>query len=332
VDTDLDHTGNVGKRGRWLAVLALVILVLVWGYNWVVMKVGLGYSQPFTFAALRTFLGALALFLLLLVLRRPVRPRALGATTVLGLLQTTGSVGLAMWALERGGAGKTSILVYTMPFWLLLMAWVFLSERLRRIQWVAVALAFLGLMLVLSPWRLSGGFSDLLAVGAAVCWAASAVVAKVLRKRHKVDLLSLTAWQMLLGAIPLVLVALLAWSGQAVWSRDFLGALAYNVILANAVGWLLWLFMLHTLRAGTAGLGTLAVPVVGVTSAWIQLGERPDAGEALGMAAIVGALLLLALREILAKPGGRDPRSGQHPLSLDQGAHRVEDVRDDCKR
>jgi len=289
---------EAAQRSRRLAALALVALAPIWGYNWVVMKVGLEYSQPFTFAALRTVLGAAGLFVVLAILRRPLRPRAPALTALLGLLQTTGFVGLTMWALESGGAGKTSVLTYTMPFWLLLMAWLVLGERLGRSQWAAVAMAFSGLMLVLGPWRLDGGFSDFLAVGAALSWAASAVVAKVLRKRHRVDLLSLTAWQMLLGSVPLVLVALLTWSGPPVWSGAFVGALAYNVVLANALAWLLWLFVLHTFRAGTAGLASLAIPVIGVTSAWIQLGERPDAVEAFGMAAIVGALILMTWVEI----------------------------------
>ena len=114
-----------------LAAFALLLLALIWGYNWVVMKVGLEYSQPFTFAALRTFLGAVTLFIVLPIMRRSLRPRALGLTTLLGVLQTTGFVGLPTWALESGGAGKTAILTYTMPFWLLLMAWVVLGERLR---------------------------------------------------------------------------------------------------------------------------------------------------------------------------------------------------------
>jgi drug/metabolite transporter (DMT)-like permease len=292
-----------GARSRRLAVPALLILALIWGYNWVVMKVGLAYSQPFTFAALRTFLGAVVLFLLLVILRRPLRPRALGLTTALGLLQTGGFTGLAMWALVSGGAGKTSVLVYTMPFWLLLMAWVVLGERLRRFQWVAVALTFVGLMLILSPWHLRGGFSDLLAVAGALCWAGSAVVAKVLRKRHEVDLLSMTAWQMLLGSLPLIVVAFLTWSGSPVWSDSFVAALAFNVILATAVALFLWFYVLHALRAGTAGLGSLLTPVIGVAAAWIQLGERPDMAEALGMAAIVGALILVTLREIVVWSG-----------------------------
>lgn len=130
----------------------------MWGYNWVVMKIGLRYSQPFTFAALRTSLGALVLFGLLAALRRPLRPQAIVLTCLVGLLQTTGFVGLMMWALANGGAARTTVLAYTMPFWLLLMAWVVLGERLGRVRWLALALAFGGLILVLSPWRLNGLF------------------------------------------------------------------------------------------------------------------------------------------------------------------------------
>jgi len=76
------------------------------GYNWVVMKVGLEYSDPWPFTALRTTLGAVALFIVLIVLRRPLGPRRPLATMLLGLLQTTGMIGLLMWALETGAAGR----------------------------------------------------------------------------------------------------------------------------------------------------------------------------------------------------------------------------------
>ena len=208
-------------------------------------------------------------------------------------------VGLLTWALEGGGAGKTSILTYTMPFWLLLMAWVVLGERLKGFQWVAVGLALCGLVLILAPWRLQGKLSDFLAVGGAICWAASAVYAKVLRKNHEVDLLSLTAWQMLLGSIPLIAIAAATWEGQPEWTGTFIVAVVYVAILGNAVAWVLWLYILDSFRAGTAGLATLLTPVIGISSAWIQLGERPGIVEGLGMMAIVGALLLVAVRELV---------------------------------
>ena len=222
-------------RDRDLGAAALILLALIWGYNWVVMKIGLGYAQPFAFAALRTFLGALSLFLLLILLRRSLRPQAVGYTIVIGLLQTTGFVGLLMWALQNGGAGKTSVLTYTMPFWLLLLARAFLAERLRGTQWLAVGLALAGLVLVLSPWRLQGVFSSLLAVAAGISWAASAIVVKKLQKRRHVDLLSLTTWQMLFGSLPLILIALLTARGGPEWSTPFIWALAYNVVLGNAL-------------------------------------------------------------------------------------------------
>ncbi len=63
---------------------------------------------------------------------------------------------------------------------------------------------------------------------------------------------------------------------------------------------MLWLFGLRRLSAGAAGIATLATPVIGVTAAWVQLGERPSAGEAAGMALIIGALTIVTVRGILA--------------------------------
>jgi len=187
----------------------------------------------------------------------------------------------------------------------LLMAWVVLGEKLRGFQWVAVGLALAGLVLILSPWRLEGKTSDFLAVGGALFWAASAVYAKILRKRHEVDLLSLTAWQMLLGSIPLIIIAVTTWKTSPEWTGTFIAALLYVAIFGNALAWILWLYILNAFRAGTAGLATLLTPVIGISSAWIQLGERPGLFEGLGMIAIVGALLLVAVRELFR--GRRSP-------------------------
>ncbi len=294
--------GRAGARSYKLPVAALILLALVWGYSWVVMKIALDYVQPWTFAALRTVIGGVALLALLPLLGRPLKPRVVGPTAVLGVLQTTGFVGFLTWALEGGGAGRTSILTYTMPFWLLLMARWFLRERLRGSQWIAVAVALAGLLLVLSPWHLRGGFSSLIAVGGALLWAASAVYAKVLRGKHTVDLLSLTAWQMVFGAVPLIAIALVTWTSAPQWPSVFIAALIYVAILGNALAWILWLYVLNSFSAGTAGLATLLTPVIGISSAWIQLGERPGLVEGLGMIAIVGALVIVAVRGLR---GGR---------------------------
>jgi drug/metabolite transporter (DMT)-like permease len=144
--------------------------------------------------------------------------------------------------------------------------------------------------------------ASLLAVAGGCSWAASSVVAKIIYDRHPADLLSLTTWQMLFGSIPLGLIALTELGQPIVWSAEFAWALAFNVLLANALALVLWLWVLRALPAGIAGLGTLAVPVVGVISASIQLSERPSAAEAVGMALIVGALALLSALALRSRP------------------------------
>jgi len=308
-----DSPSKQAARSRDLGVLALVVLGPIWGYGWVATKVALGYSQPFTFAALRIVLTVVCLFLMLIATRRSLRPPPLGYTTAIGLLQTTAFVGLIIVALHSGGAGKVAVLCYTMPFWLLLLAWAFLGERLRGTQWLAVILAFAGLVLVVAPWQIQGVTSSVLTVAGGLAWAASAVVVKLMQRKHQVDVLSLTTWQMTIGMVPLIIVAVLTYSGGPEWTTGFIWGLSYTVLLANALAWVLWLYALRTLSAGAAGLGTLAIPVVGVVAAWLQLGDVPTLVEGVGMILIVGALGILAARGLLA--GRRQPSpADEEPL------------------
>ncbi|MFH0916301.1 MAG: DMT family transporter [bacterium] len=277
----------------------LAVASLFYGYNWVVMKTALRYVDASVFAAMRVFFGAVLLFLLLAVLRRSMRPTNPALTLIIGLFGMTGSIGLSIWALESGGAGKTSVLVYTMPMWLLLMSWVILGERVRGLQWLSVALALVGLVFVLSPWSAGGTpLSNILGVAAGICSAASSVAAKILCRDRQVDLLGLNAWQMLFGSIPLVIVAFLTADAGPLWTGTFVAALLYNVVLVCGVALLLWFYTLRHLPAGTAGLGRLIAPVIGVVASWIQLGERPDRYELVGMVLIIAGLASLAVWQI----------------------------------
>ena len=283
-------------RKLHLAALALLFLSLIWGYNWVVMKKVMRYADPFDFSALRTLFGALALFAVLALRGKSLRLTAPGPTLLLGVLQTAVFTALIQWALVSGGAGKTAVLVYAMPFWLLPMAWVFLGERVRGLQWLAVIVALCGLLFILEPWKVrADAFSTVLALLAGLSWAASAVLAKHLRARVTLDLLSLTAWQMLLGSLILCVIAWLLPSEAPRPTPYFFAALAYNALLATGLAWLLWQSVLDRGPAGLAALASLAVPAVGVLSGWIELGERPTGAEAIGMACIVAALGIISL-------------------------------------
>ena len=278
------------------AFAALIVLALVWGYNWVVMKIALQYSTASQFAAMRTFGGGLFLLMLMAVMRKPLKPREVSSTVILGLLQTTGFTGFIIWALVQGAAGKTSVLSFTMPFWVLLLAWPLLGERIRGMQWLAVLLALSGLVFILQPWHLHGSLMSMaLAVLAGVSWALSVVYHKRLTQRvPDLDLLSFTTWQMLFGSVPIVLFAFGDLGKPIDWNLTYIGAILFSVVLANALGWMAWLYALQRLPAGVASMTSMLIPVIAVLSAWLQLGERPTMVEGLGMTMIIGALLVLS--------------------------------------
>jgi drug/metabolite transporter (DMT)-like permease len=284
------------------AVLLLALLSLIWSYNWIVMKQALQFGGPLQFAAWRSALGTLALFAVL-AWRRGLRPPPLRPVIWIGLAQTLGFQALVQFALVEGGAGKTALLAYTMPFWAVLVAWRVLHERPTRMQALSLLIAFAGLVLVLEPWQGVGALPPaLLAIGGGLAWAIGMVLSKRLFLRGGVDVLSLTAWQMLAGALGLVVLAVVVPERSIDWNGAYLAALAYNALLATGLAWLLWSWLVERLPTGVAGLSSLAIPMLGVLFAWVVLGEAPTPAEAAGIALVCLALALVALRGRRAPP------------------------------
>lgn len=279
------------------AFAALAIVTLVWSYNWIVMKQALAYSGPFAFSALRYVLGTLVLFAVLLARGAPLRPPPLLPTAMIGLAQTTGFQLLVQSALVEGGAGRTALLAYTMPFWVVLLGWLLYRERPSARLWSGLAIAAGGLVLVLEPWHgLGGARSSLLALAGGLAWACGVVWTKRLFQRGGISALSLTAWQMAIGTLGVVGVALLVPERPIEWTPWFVAALVYNALLASGLAWLLWSIVVERLPANIAGLSSLVIPIAGIGFAWWLLGERPSALEAIGIALIAAALALVSVR------------------------------------
>jgi len=281
---------------RWLLPLALCVLSIIWGYSWVLAKQALAYAPPFAFAAERCVGGALALLLAVRVMGRPLRPAAPGPTLAIGLMQVTGFMAFQTWALVEGGPGKTAVLVFTMPIWTLLIAWPILGERIRGKQWLAAMSTLTGLVLIIEPWDMhSSLLSKFLGVMAALCWAIGTVLVKRLRSRQQVDLLSLTTWQMLLGAVPLVLLALMIPERPTDWSVPYIGILAFMSVISTAMCWWLWITILDRVPAWEASLSVLGTPVVAIVSSRLMMGEEFRFSEVTGILLIGGGLALLSL-------------------------------------
>jgi len=294
------------------AFFALLLLTLIWGYNWVVMKLAVQYASPYQFAAIRTFLGAVMLFMVIFFTKRPLALKEFYTMLLLGLLQTCGFTGLLIIALVHGGAGKTSVLSYAMPFWLMLFAWPLLGEKVQGWQWLAVIFALFGIVLIFDPLHIKAdGFSMFLAICSGIFWAISAIVSKKLHKKFPdFDLLNRTAWPLLLGSIPIVLLAVAVPAPPINWTTTFINCILFSVFLSGSLAWVLWIYALQRLQAGVAGMASMLAPVIGVLSAWIQLGEIPKANELVGMLLIALSLLIISIINI-RKHNQIDPAMGQ---------------------
>jgi drug/metabolite transporter (DMT)-like permease len=280
------------------AIFAIGALALVWGYNWIVIKVATADASPFALVAIRMVLGSAALFAISALARRPLKSPPIGPTALIGICQVGLMTTFQTLALSTGGAGKTTLLVYTFPFWIALLSIGMLDDRLTRVRIIAVVIAAAGLGFVLYPLDLGHDvLSKVFALASAVSWAFGSVFTKRFRAKHHVDLLPFTAWQMAYGAIPIVIIALVVPGGYVHVTPSFIAALAYIVIPGTALAFWLWFFIMERLSATGAGISSLLTPVVTVLVAWIQLHEQPGIPELIGMALIVAALVINSIGE-----------------------------------
>jgi len=295
---------------RWQAIALIATLSLIWGYNWVMMKVAVTYAPPFAFAALRFLGGAIVLMVTLKLMGRSLRVRELRSRwrviTLIGLLQTALCFGLVTWALSTGAAGRSAVLNYTMPLWVLVFSVLILKEKVPGAQWGAAALALIGIVLISVAGGKSGSLpAVMLALGAGLTWGLGVVVTKRATRVAPMDPLALTAWQMLAGAVMMCVVALVVPEGPIDWSPGFVTALLYNIGPATPLAYVIWFTLLNRLDAGLASLGILLTPLLGLLLSTLQLGERPGLVEGVGM-----GLILLAIAG-LGWVSGRQARKGR---------------------
>lgn len=286
----------ISASARCSAGVGIVVLSLLWGYTWVLAKQALGFAPPFTMTFMRVFGGALALFMALRLLRQSMSLPAAGDMLLISLCQVVGFMLLQTFSLNYGVAGKTAVLVYTMPIWTLLLAWPLLGERVRGGQWISVTVILVGLLLIIEPWHLQSDWvSNSLGVGAAICWAIGTVLVKKVRRRKQVSLLSLTAWTNLIGSVPLGLIAAFTDEPPVNWTPEFLVILLVLCLVSTAFCWWLWTSILDRVPAWEASLLVLGTPVIAIISSRLILSEVFSPVEIAGILLIGGGLLLLSL-------------------------------------
>jgi drug/metabolite transporter (DMT)-like permease len=274
-----------------LSIIVIVGLSIIWGYHWAVMKIGLAYCGAMTYSAIRCLVAAPLILAVAKLRGARLRLVSWRAAILVGLIQTAGNFGIGAIAVKFGEAGRSAVLTYTMPFWVLLLSFLFLGDKAGPRRWIAASLAMAGTMLV----AFAGGRAQLapvlLAVLAGLLWASGLLLYQHFLRRHADDPTVFAGWQLLFGGIGMLAgVPFLPGETAIQWTLPFIGALAYTTFLATAIAVYLWFLLISRLEAGVVALGILLAPAIGLASSWIQLGERPPPVEALGLGIILFAI------------------------------------------
>lgn len=285
----------------FLLILLLVFTITTWGYSWVLMKMGLEYAEPFTFAAWRCGIAAVAMIIYVSVksIKLP-RLKKLPDYFMIGMFQTTLLFGLMLYGMEHVTAGKTSVLLYTMPIWTMFMLHFYLKERLNTARWIGVAVGTLGIICILG--RDSFVYHDLevfkgelLVIGGAISWAISNIWMK--KRMGGENIYMLSTIQLTIGAIGLALLAIPAEGLLVVeWNAHSLYILLFTGIIASAVDFTIWFYLLNNLDIKITTFSSMLVPVVGLLFDWAILGNTLDAGVIIG-----GALILIGIYQVSRK-------------------------------
>jgi O-acetylserine/cysteine efflux transporter len=277
-----------------LAHLGIVaIVVLAWGSNFSAMKIALSEVPPFLFVALRFAI----LVPLILVFRQ--RPASWGVLIGIGILINGGQFALLFSGLNTGvSAGLASLFIQAQaPLTILLAALVY-GERVTALQiaGIAVAVAGLGLFALSDGGNLTG-LGLALVLSAALSWACGNLI---LRRLAGVPMLPLFIWSSLIPPLPLLALSLTfetttPWTALAAVSAQGWAAVLYVAIVSTVIGYSLWGWLLARHRAAEVTPFALFIPVVGVATAAVVLGERLSALEMAGAAVILTGIALAVL-------------------------------------
>ena len=273
----------------------LAALTFAWGFNWTALKVALSEVPPWTFRSLCLGLGSAVLFA---ALRAGGQPLAVpkGQWRRLALLAF---VNITCWnmLIAFGVAlipsGRASVLAYTMPIWAIPLSMWLLGERItpRRLAGLALGTIALGLLMGESLFGLGAApAGSLMVLGAALSWALGTVLQK--RFPVRMPLGAYTAWMMLLGGLPIFAGTALLEDVRVLRELSLAPALgvAYNVFVSFAFAHWAWIKLATSVPVSVFAVSMLVIPVIGVLSGAVFLGERPRWTELAALLCVLAAL------------------------------------------
>ncbi|MBE1459038.1 O-acetylserine/cysteine efflux transporter [Nocardiopsis terrae] len=290
--------------------LLAVLVAAVWGVNFVVIEVGLDHFPPLLFSALRFLVAALpAVFLV----RRP--GVAFGWILLVGLVLGVAKFGLVFTGMHLGmPAGLTSLVLQVQAVFTAFFAVLFLRERLRPVRYLGMAVALCGIAVAAHDHGGSGPLTAfILVVAAAAFWGLSNVFT---RRAAPPDALSWMVWVSVVPPLPLFALSLLVEGPEAglaaIRGLDLAGAgaIAFVAWAATVFGFGAWGHLLRRYEASAVAPYSLLVPVFGMASAFLFLGERISVLSLAAAVLLVGGVALTALGGRAGKPAEEGTAAG----------------------
>lgn len=280
-------------------VKELMLLYAIWGFNWVVMKEATHFFSPLLFTSYRFLTAAVILLLVNVWLRLPLPPRSYWKwIAVTGILQVSFNIWAVQMSLQFLDAGLAAVLNYSMPVWMAILAYIFLGEPLTRRKVIAIIICMAGMCVLLDIRGGGNAFGMLMAVSSAAAWASAGIIIKIQDRKQtgeKCGMVQYTTWQIVIGTVMLWICTYLFEPGTAVWNLTSVGCVLYNGLMASAVAFFLWNYILVHMEAGKASVAVLGVPVVGVLCGIIFLEERLYIHTVAGMFMIMAGILLIVM-------------------------------------
>jgi drug/metabolite transporter (DMT)-like permease len=283
---------------RRSALLLFAVIVLAWGLNWTITKTLVQSVSPLWITAIRSAIATVALAVLLFARGEMIVPRRgdLPVIFVNSIFHMVAFTALVAFGLQFAAVGRSIVLGYTTPLWVMPAAWLFLGERMTPSRSLGMALGLAGLAVMFNPFAFNWADADLLAGSgcillAALCWAVSIVYVRA--HRWISTPFQLVFWQTLLATL---VVSALAFLKDGVphpaWNAQLIGLFLFSGIIGTALAYWAMATVNRSLPAVVTSLGLLATPVVGVASSAIILGETIQIDLIVAMLLILGGIAI----------------------------------------
>lgn len=281
------------------AKLLVVVLAFAWGFTWVASAFALHEIPPWSLRFAGTGIGAATLMTIAVLTGHSLHvPRGERVHVMIaGFLNVAAFQVLGAFAQTSGTTSRAVIIAYSMPIWAALLSFLMLGERLNAVRGLALVLCVTGLGILVWPLLAHGvPRSVLFALGCALSWALATVYLKWLRTT--VPPLANATWQLAFGFGFIAVGTFLFEGYPRLWPihAASLAAALYIGVFGMGLAHFLWWTIVGRLPATTASIGALLVPVVGVITATIFLGERPTMPDIIGFALIFASAACVLLQ------------------------------------